>query len=565
MLRRPIAIPLLVVTLLIGLAAPAALAAPVAPPPEAEPASAALFSGQVNIRLEASGFSEPLGVVNAGDGTDRLFVIERRGTVRAVSAGGTVQSGFFLDIRSQVNDGATERGLLGLAFHPGFESNRKLFVYYTNNGGDIVIAEMTANSARTSASASTLDPIFNSTIEHSANGNHNGGQLLFGPDGNLYIFVGDGGGQGDPNNRAQNINDRLGKILRVDPDLNGGADIPSDNPYVGTDGSDVVWARGMRNPWRASFDRDTDLLWVADVGQGSWEEINRVSATPGRNFGWSLCEGTHRFKGSGSCTSGGLTGPIAEYGHGGGNCSVTGGYVYRGDVFEDLVGQYVLGDYCSGRIWTISSGGTTLVQRRDTSALITSFGETEDGEIYMTDFGSGRLYRVVAPPFTDVVNSQFIDSITWLGYEGITAGCTATTYCPNGLVTRGQMATFLVRALNLPATSTDFFRDDESNKHDANINRLAAAGITTGCTATTYCPDGLVTRAQMATFLTRAFDLPPSGTNWFSDDNGNKHEANINALRASGITPGCGGSSFCPNGRVTRGQMAAFLKRGMEN
>jgi hypothetical protein len=422
---------------------------------------------------------------------------------------------------------------------------------------------MTANSARTSAAASTLDPIFSSPIEHSANDNHNGGQLLFGPDGYLYIFVGDGGSAGDPDRNAQNINSRLGKILRVDPDLDGGADIPSGNPYVGEDGSDVVWAIGLRNPWRASFDRDTDLLWVADVGQGSWEEVNRVSNTAGRNFGWDRCEGTHVFDGPGPCTSGGLTGPIAQYSHAGGHCSVTGGYVYRGDIFPDLVGHYVLGDFCSGQMWTISSGGTSLVARRNTSAAISSFGESEDGEIYMTDL-AGRLYRVVAPPFTDVVNSKFINDITWLAGQGITAGCGGTSFCPNGLVTRGQMATFLVRALDLPGTSTDYFTDDEGSVHEANINRLRAAGITAGCGGSRFCPDGLVTRGQMATFLVRGFELPTTSTDYFTDDEGSVHEPNINRLRASGITYGCGGSSFCPNGIVTRGQMAAFLHRAMD-
>jgi glucose/arabinose dehydrogenase len=550
----------------LGLGAPATLAAPVAPEPAADTASAALFSGQVNIKLETSGFVQPLGVVNAGDGTNRLFVVEQRGTVRVVR-NGVLQPGFFLDIRN-VGGGISaggERGLLGLAFHPSFESNRTLFVYYTRGDGDIVIAEMTANAARTSAATSTLDPIFASPIEHSAQSNHNGGQLMFGPDNNLYIFVGDGGGSGDPYRSAQDINSRLGKILRVTPDLNGGANIPPSNPYVGEDGSDVVWNIGLRNPWRASFDSETGQLWIADVGQGTYEEINRVSNTGARNFGWSRCEGKHNFYGPGPCStsSGGLTAPVAEYGHPGGHCAVTGGYVYRGDVFEDLVGQYVLGDFCSGQMWTIGATSTTLVARRNTAATISSFGEGENGEIYMTDYGNGRLYRVVAPPFTDVVTSKFIDDITWLAYEGITSGCSATTFCPNGIVTRGQMATFLSRALDLPATSTDFFDDDEGSTHEGNINRIAAAGITSGCDANSFCPDGLVTRGQMASFLARAFNLPATGTDFFDDDDTNKHEANINRIAAAGITGGCGGNNYCPNGLVTRGQMAAFLHRAL--
>ncbi len=168
-------------------------------------------------------------------------------------------------------------------------------------------------------------------------------------------------------------------------------------------------------------------------------------------------------------------------------------------------------------------------------------------------------------PLDDVIGNKFLTHIKWLFLEGITSGCTSTTFCPNGIVTRGQLATFLTRALSLPATSTDYFTDDETNKHEANINRLREAGITFGCTATTFCPDGLVTRGQMASFLMRAFDRPPTSTDYFTDDEGNKHEANINRLRAAGITFGCGGTNFCPNGLVTRGQMAAFLHRVFED
>ena len=169
---------------------------------------------------------------------------------------------------------------------------------------------------------------------------------------------------------------------------------------------------------------------------------------------------------------------------------MTGGFVYRGDVFDDLFGQYVVGDYCSGQLWTIAANSTTLVARRNTAAMISSFGEAENGEIYMTDHAGGRLYRIVAPPFTDVVNSKFIDEITWLACEGITSGCAATSFCPDGLVTREPDGDFLTRALNLPATGTDYFTDDEGNKHEGNINRLRAAGITAGCSPRRSAPTG---------------------------------------------------------------------------
>ena len=263
----------------------------------------------------------------------------------------------------------------------------------------------------------------------------------------------------------------------------------------------------MRNPWRASFDRASNDLWIADVGQGSYEEINRrrVGTDPGVNWGWDCREGKHWFETAGCDTTAPTpyTDPVAEYGHGGGNCSVTGGYVYRGAKQRDLVGQYVLGDYCSGRLWTRWRRISTLILHRDTSALISSFGESENGEIYMTDH-AGRLYRVVAPPFSDITNSGFIDEIMWAllrGHHRRMRRRQATV--PNSTVTREQMASFLARALHLPAATQDFFSDDESSPHEADINRLAAAGITGGCATNRFCPPRTSTRAQMASFLVR--------------------------------------------------------------
>ena len=563
--RSPVS--LFIAIIVLGLAATPTLAEPTPPQAAAPEASTALTNGQLRITHVTGGLSAPVGVTNAGDGTNRLFVVEQRGTVRVVT-NGVLQSGFFLDIRGAAGGftNGGERGLLGLAFHPSFETNRKLFVYYTNGGGDLVIAEMTANAARTFASASTLDPILD-PIEHSSQGNHNGGQLLFGPDSNLYIFTGDGGGGGDPDENAQDVNSLLGKVLRVSPNLNGSRTIPSDNPYVGVTGNDAIWDIGLRNPWRASFDRANGTLWIADVGQGDWEEINREPATSdgGVNYGWDRCEGAHVFEGPGPCTGGApLTGPIAEYANGA-NCAVTGGFVYRGGVFPDMAGQYVLGDYCSGRLWTLQSGaGSPSLQfHRDTSANITSFGEAENGELYMTDHG-GSLYRVVAPPYTDVADHSLIDHIMWITNEGISTGCGGGEYCPNDAVTRAEMAAFLSRALDLPATGEDFFNDDNGHPLEISINRVAAAGIASGCAANRYCPNSPVTRAQMASFLDRAFDFPATGNDYFSDDEGSTHEDAINRLRAANITGGCTATTYCPQASTTRAQMAAFLHRAMD-
>jgi glucose/arabinose dehydrogenase len=566
------------VAMLVSILSLSLIVAPVsgaqAPPEPPEPtATAALTAGQVKLAAVEGGFSSPIGVTHAGDGTNRLFVVEQRGTVRVV-VDGAVLPGFFLDIRGSGNpEGLTccgERGLLGLAFHPSFETNEKLFVYFTNGGGDLVIAQMTANPTRTAASLASLDTILR--IEHSSQGNHNGGQLLFGPDGFLYVFTGDGGGGGDPDENAQDGNSLLGKVLRIAPDLSDGDasyTSPASNPFAGAGEPErnEIWALGMRNPWRASFDRATGDMWIADVGQGTWEEINRdTDGSGGRNYGWDRCEGDHVFEGPGPCNvDGAITSPIAEYNHSGGNCSVTGGFVYRGAVFEDLQHHYVLGDYCSGRIWTLPSGAGSpaLTQHVNTAALISSFGESESGELYMTDH-NGTLYRVVAPPFNDVTNSQFIDDISWIFYEGITTGCNTRLYCPKASVTREQMASFLARALNLPPSSTDHFTDDELSVHEASINRVADAGITTGCAPGRYCPKSKVTRDQMATFLANALNLPATGTDFFTDDEASGHESNINRIAAAGITTGCGGSNYCPYASLTREQMAAFLHRAFD-
>jgi glucose/arabinose dehydrogenase len=362
------------------------------------PASIVRGATELAIITRATGLQALTQVTNAGDGTNRLFLVEKRGTVR-VFENGSVKAGYFLDLRSVVDDSAGERGLLGLAFHPGFETNRRLYVYYTRAGGDIVVARLRANASGTAVSASTRESIL--AIDHSANTNHNGGAMAFGPDGYLYLGTGDGGGAGDPGRNAQSkTKNLLGKILRIDVGTSGSGPydrygIPSTNPFRGaTSGLDEIWAYGLRNPWRISFDRATGMLYIADVGQSRYEEINREPANykGGRNYGWNVMEGKHCYNAS-SCNTSGKWKPVAEYTHSHGNCSITGGYVYRGSTYPALVGQYVLADFCSGRFYTMPAAGSSLWMRRDTTLMVTSFGESESGELYAVTI-NGRLFQI---------------------------------------------------------------------------------------------------------------------------------------------------------------------------
>ena len=364
------------------------------------PTSVARGATTIGLPLRASGLQALTQVTNAGDGSNRLFLVEKRGVVR-VYQNGAVKAGTFLDLRRLIGDSSGERGLLGLVFHPQFEINRRLYVYYTRTGGDIVVARLRANASGSWTSRSTLEPML--VIEHSAHSNHNGGAMAFGPNGYLYIGTGDGGGAGDPGRNAQSkTKNLLGKILRINPGGSGSGpyrrySIPTTNPFRGaTTGLDEIWAYGLRNPWRISFDRSTGALFIADVGQSRYEEIDREppAYAGGRNYGWNVMEGKHCYNAS-SCSTSGKTLPVAEYGHTGGNCSITGGYVYRGSAYPALAGQYVLADFCSGRFHTMPAEGSSLWMRRDTVLNVTSFGESEDGELYAVTI-NGRLYQVTA-------------------------------------------------------------------------------------------------------------------------------------------------------------------------
>jgi glucose/arabinose dehydrogenase len=363
------------------------------------------------IQLEqvVPGLTQPVAVAHAGDGSGRLFIAQQTGQIRILS-GGTLLPTPFLDLSALVSC-CGEQGLLGLAFHPDYTSNGFFYVDYTNVAGNTVVARYTVSAQ----DPNVADPDSAQTVltQQQPFSNHNGGQLAFGPDGYLYIALGDGGSGGDPQGNGQNLETWLGKILRVDingDDFPGDPDrnyaVPDDNPFVGTAGLDEIWAYGLRNPWRCTFDRLTGDFFVADVGQSGWEEINfqPVTSGGGENYGWNVLEGMHCFNDDppGICDdflNGGSTLPILEYDHSLG-CSVTGGYRYRGLLHPQLEAIYFYSDYCSGRIWGARQlvGGTWESEELLASGLnVSTFGEDEAGELYVADHTGGMLYRIVGP------------------------------------------------------------------------------------------------------------------------------------------------------------------------
>ena len=353
----------------------------------------------ISLRQVVGTFDHPVLVTSPRDGSRRLFVVEQTGRVKIIQSG-AVRATPFMDLHTIVSQ-TGERGLLGLAFHPSFKTNGKVYVDYTNLAGNTVIAEYRATTNANVVTASTARRLLTITQPYP---NHNGGGIAFGPDGFLYIGMGDGGSAGDPGNRAQSLGTLLGKMLRID--VNGRTStkayrIPSTNPYVGRTGLDEIWSRGLRNPWRWSFDRLTGDLWIGDVGQDRYEEIDRSTAASGRgraaNYGWRVMEGRHCYNPATNCSKTGKVLPIVEYGHTAG-CSVTGGYVYRGVAFPMLKGGYFFGDYCSGTIWTISSTASspaTRVVLLNTGLNISSFGQDDAGELYVVDHGGGHIYKII--------------------------------------------------------------------------------------------------------------------------------------------------------------------------
>ncbi len=366
---------------------PAATAEPTAAPASFDPATVT-----VGLETVADGFNAPLAVVSAGDGSGRLFVVEKGGRIW-VLVDGAVRDTPLLDLSGSVSQGS-EQGLLGLAFEPN--RPERFYVNYTDRGGNTVIARYRTGDDLNVADPNSAEVLL--TLEQPAS-NHNGGNLRFGPDGFLWIGTGDGGAAGDRFGNGQNAQTLLGAMLRLDVSGESGYAIPPDNPFAdGQDGRPEIWAIGLRNPWRYSFDRATGDLWLADVGQNNLEEINHVpSGAPGLNYGWPIMEASACYE-SANCSSDGLVLPVSEYDHSQG-CSVTGGYVYRGSAFPTLQGGYFFSDYCSGLLWVIPADAepvTAPTLLLDQGLNTSSFGEDEAGELYLTDIASGILYHLVA-------------------------------------------------------------------------------------------------------------------------------------------------------------------------
>jgi glucose/arabinose dehydrogenase len=373
------------------------------PPPPPPPGALATDVQRV---FDQISFNSPVALLQAPGDNSRWFAVEQAGTVRVFDNDQNVTPGdvdVFVDISGRVLSGG-EQGLLGMAFHPDFATNDQVFLSYTRGGP----RESVISRFRLDTASGLLDPNseFQIMTVPQPYANHNGGNIAFGPDGFLYVGFGDGGSGGDPQDRAQNTNEILGSMVRLDVDGGSPYAIPRDNPFAtntncvdgtGTADCPEIYAWGFRNPWRWTFDSQTGELWVGDVGQATWEEIDRVE--PGMNYGWHDREGAHCYEPPSGCSTSNVD-PITEYDHSAGN-SVTGGYVYRGAAMPAVQGYYIFGDFGSGRIWGIpasSPQGTVPLELDDTNLSLSSFAQDVDGELYAIDYSGGGIWQIVDGP-----------------------------------------------------------------------------------------------------------------------------------------------------------------------
>jgi glucose/arabinose dehydrogenase len=579
------------------------------------PAFAASNGGLPAVQLTQlpGSLDSPLDVVNAGDGSGRLFVVEQTGHIRLFK-NGAFNATDFLDIHTVVNYDGGERGLLGAAFHPNYVNNGFFYVYYTDLSSpvyNLTIARYTVSADPDVADPASAQIVLQ--IPHPVNTNHNGGNLVFGPvDHYLYMGTGDGGGGGDVPNNAQNKNILLGKLLRIDVDGTGAVPcgqstpmpyaIPPTNPFVGVAGCDEIWAYGVRNPWRFEFDRETADMIMADVGQELYEEVDfqPASSAGGENYGWHLMEGLHCYNPPTNCDDGTLTLPVLEETHANGWCAIVGGFRYRGAAIPGLTGVYLYGDLCLGEIWaaTESAGIWTAQRLLDPSLTISSFGQDEAGELYVVDLG-GAVYRidpisnptptitnlspdtVIAgdPGFTlDVFGTGFVNGSTvqWNGADRATTFVSSTHL--TATITAGDIAAAGIVSIDvfnpLPGGGTSGAQSFYVNTNflDVPINYFAAAyidaifnaGITVGCDVRLFCPERTTSRAEMAVFLLKAkfgsSHVPPDPVQIFPDvPNDAFAAAWIDELGTLQITAGCGGGLYCPDAPVSRAEMAVFL------
>lgn len=366
-----------------------------------------LNSQSINLVEFASGFTSPVEITNAGD--TRLFVVQQDGIIKIVQPNGTTNSADFINISSKVLYGG-ERGLLGLAFHPQYSTNGYFFVYYNNTVGNIIVARYSVNSTNPDIADPTSEKILLNIPKPFDN--HNGGSIHFAPDGNLWIVTGDGGSGGDPNNNSQNKNSLLGKMLRIDVNATGPYNIPPDNPFAGAvAGSDEIWAYGLRNAWKFSFDTTTGNVMIADVGQNAIEEINKMPVTQaGVNYGWRCYEGNSAYNTAGCAAMSTMTFPVAVYNHSGGRCSITGGYVYRGTQYPSLQGKYFFADYCSTQIGVLNADNSIVWSPASSGNNFSTFGQNSQKELFVAAVTSGKVFKITTGTLAtdETVNSNSI-------------------------------------------------------------------------------------------------------------------------------------------------------------
>jgi glucose/arabinose dehydrogenase len=428
---------------------------------------APLNPSMVWLQEVASGFTNPIFITNAADGSKRMFIVEQTGFIRILKNGSLLTTPF-LDIHTIIKSGG-EQGLLALAFHPSYGTNGKFFVAYTapRNGdttGSILVLERFSVSKNNPDQADPSSGVVLLTIDHPTYSNHNGGTLEFGGDGYLYWSTGDGGSGGDPSNNAQQLTNLLGKILRIDVNSGSPYGIPNNNPFYSSIDPNIkkeIWAYGLRNPWRFSFDRSTHDLYIGDVGQSTREEVDFQSSTSigGENYGWRVMEGSICYNPSSGCDQNGKVLPVTEYDHSLG-CSIIGGNVYRGVNFPSLVGHYFYGDICSGRLFSLYKDptlGWISTQLMDTSYSISTFGEDEQGELYLADYSTGKIYNI---HYKEATETRFA-VIGDYGYAGQPESSTASlvnSLNPDFIITTGDNNYLLGESSTIDANIGQYYR-----------------------------------------------------------------------------------------------------------